>query len=93
MTGKGMSYKRPTLTELLEKREILLELNETIDKRLVYCSEEEALRVEALKKRALYPECNFARKHRLMLYALAVAPDRVSWIFKLRERIHRIFCC
>ena len=85
-----MPDKRPTLTEILEKREILAGLKEAINQRLVYCSEDERLIVEALSNRALQPVCGWDRKHRLMLYALALAPDHVSRIFKLRERVHRL---
>ncbi len=90
MTGKSIADQRPTLTEILEKSEILLELKQAINQRLVYCSEEEWLKVETLSNRVLEPACKWDRKHRLMLYALAVAPDQVSWIFKLRERVHRL---
>jgi hypothetical protein len=48
MTGKSIADERPTLTEILEKRDILLELKEAINQRLVHCSEEEWLRVETL---------------------------------------------
>jgi hypothetical protein len=48
MTGKSIADERPTLTEILEKREILLELKEAINQRLVHCSEEEWSRVETL---------------------------------------------
>jgi hypothetical protein len=87
-----MLHERPTLAEILDKREIQLGLKEAIHQRLVYSSEEEALKVEALSRRALNPRCDFDRKHRLMICALALAPDQVGWIFKLQERIHRLFC-
>jgi len=48
MIGKSIADERPTLTEILEKRDILLELKEAINQRLVHCSEEEWLRVETL---------------------------------------------
>jgi hypothetical protein len=56
----------------------------------MFISEQEQFEVEILSNRALHPQCDFDRKHRLMLYALALAPDQVSWSFKLRERIHRL---
>lgn len=85
-----MPDERPTLSEILEKGEILLGLKEAIHQRLVYCTEDERLIVEALSNRILQPACSWDRKHRLMLYALALAPDHVSRIFKLRERVHRL---
>jgi hypothetical protein len=87
-----MSEEPPTLTEILQKREVLLGLKEAINQSLVYSSEEKQLKVEALSNRALHPECSFDFKHQLMIYALALAPEQVSWIFKLRERIHRLLC-
>jgi hypothetical protein len=82
----------PALTEILQKREVLLGLKEAINQSLVYSSEKEQLKVDVLSHRALHPQCSFDRKHRLMIFALALAPDQVSWIFKLRERIHHFHC-
>jgi hypothetical protein len=85
-----MSDIRDRLNEVLEKREVVFALKEVANIRLAFCSEEEQLEVEALTQRALHPQCAFDREHRLMLYALAVAPDQVGWSFRLRERIHRL---
>ncbi len=85
-----MSDKQPTLDEIIERRDILLGLKQAIDVRLAFISEEEQFEVETVSNRALHPQCDFDRKHRLMLFALALAPDQVSWSFKLRERIHRL---
>jgi hypothetical protein len=89
-TDNGMSHGRATLTDILEKREVRLGLIEAINLKLAFSSEAEQLEVEALSNRALDHKCGFDRKHRLMIYALALAPDQVSWSFKLRERIHRL---
>lgn len=86
-----MSDIRDTLNEILEKPEVVLGLKEIVNIRLAFCGDEEQLEVEALTSRALHPQCSFDREHRLMLYALAVAPDQVGWGFRIRERIHRIF--
>jgi|HubBroStandDraft_1064217.scaffolds.fasta_scaffold563747_2 hypothetical protein len=86
-----MSGEQPILDEIIERKDVLLGLKEAIAIRLEYTSGEEGLEVEALSNRALHPQCEFDRKHRLMIYALALAPDQVSWSFKLRERIHRLF--
>jgi hypothetical protein len=88
--GKNMSDEQPTLDEIIERRDVLLGLKEAIAIRLAYISGEKELEVEALSNRALHPQCKFDRKHRLMIYALAIAPDQVSWTFKLREGIHRL---
>ena len=85
-----MSDIRNRLNEILEKPEVVLGLKQVANIRLAFCSEEEQFEVEALTQRALHPQCSFDREHRLMLYALAVAPDQVSWSFRLRERIHRL---
>jgi hypothetical protein len=85
-----MPDKQPTLDEIIERRDILLGLKQAIDVRLAFISEEEQLEVETLSNRAPHSQCDFDRKHRLMLFALALAPDQVSWSFKLRERIHRL---
>jgi hypothetical protein len=87
-----MSDVQATVDAILEEREFLRGLRETIRARLSYCSEEDRMKVEALSSRALYPQCTFDREHRLMLYALALRPDQVGWSFKLRERLHRITC-
>ena len=87
---KNMSDDRSMLDEILERREVQLGLAQVINQRLAYSNEEEQLKVEALAKRALHPECSFDRKHRLLIYALALAPDQVSWLFRLRERIHHL---
>jgi hypothetical protein len=85
-----MSRVRAALDDALEKSEVLIDLQEAVDRRLAYCNELQQLQIEALSNRALHPQCRFDREHRLMLYALALAPDQVSWTFKLRERLHRV---
>jgi hypothetical protein len=87
-----MSDERNPLTDIFENREVLLGLREAIDQKIVYSSGQEQLRVESLSHRAIQPGCSFDRKHRLMIYALALAPDQVDWILKLQERILRLFC-
>jgi hypothetical protein len=87
-----MPDERSTLTDIFENREVLLGLREAVYQKIVYSSEEEQLRIESLSHRAIRPQCSFDRKHRLMIYALALAPDQVAWIFKLRERIHCLSC-
>jgi hypothetical protein len=85
-----MSDIPAALDAILEKREVLLGLKEAVNVRLAYCTEEERSRVEDLSNRALRPQCTFDREHRLMLYALALAPDQVGWSFKLQEGLHRL---
>ena len=77
--------------EIFERREVVLGLKEVANILIAFCSEKEQLEIESLTSRALRPQCRFDRDHRLMLYALAVAPEQVSWTFKVRERIHRLF--
>jgi hypothetical protein len=80
-----------SLDQILKKQEVIVGLKEIVWTRLLFCSERERSEVEALSGRALNPQCSFDREHRLMLYALAVAPDQVGWSFKLKERVHRLF--
>lgn len=82
---------KPTTEELTERRDALLRLKEAIENRLASASKEEKIKVEALSKRAINPECTFDQKHREQLYALALFPSHVGWYFKLRERLHRLF--
>ena len=88
---KSMSDVQATLDEIIQRPDVLLGLKEAIDARLAYIGEDEQFEVETLSNRAFHPQCNFDRKHRLMLYALALVPDQVDWSFELRERIHRVF--
>jgi len=78
------------LNELLKERDDLLQLQEAIQRRLANASTEEKLEIESLSKRAIEPACSFDRKHRKMLYCLALFPEEVGWYWKLKERIHRI---
>jgi hypothetical protein len=87
-----MSDRGQTLAEIFEKRKVLLGLKGSINTKLAFCREEEQAKIESLSNRALHPQCSFDRKHRLMIYALALAPDQVDWIFKMRERLHRLLC-
>jgi hypothetical protein len=66
-------------------------LKEAVNEALAYCNEEERSQREALLNRALHPQCDFDRGHRLMLYALALVPEQVSWGFKVREAVHSLF--
>ena len=85
-----MTFERIALNEILEDREIVQGLREAVQRRLAFSDETEHEKVHALTNRAMHPECSFDRKHRLMLCALALAPEEVGWAFKLRERIHRV---
>jgi hypothetical protein len=78
------------LDDILGRSDVLLGLKEAVAIRIAQVSREEEQEVEALANRALDPQCDFDRNHRLMLYALALAPDQVSWTFKVLERIHRL---
>jgi hypothetical protein len=85
-----MSSNQVTLNHILEKKEVLLSLKEAVKVRLAYSNEDEQMDVESLSNRALYPQCSFDRRHRLMILALALAPDQVTWSFRLREKLHRL---
>jgi hypothetical protein len=85
-----MSEARSSLHEILDMREVQLGLQEAILQRLACSCDEEHARVQGLWLRARHPECKFDRKHRMMIYALALAPDQTGWVFKLQERLHRL---
>lgn len=51
---------------------------------------DEKREIDALTERSMSPKCAFDRKHGYFLFNLAIDPQRVSWYWKLRERIHRI---
>jgi hypothetical protein len=69
--------------ELLEGRDNLLQLQEAIKNRLANASAEEKLEIESLSKRANEPSCSFDRKHRKMLYSLALFPEQVGPLYYL----------
>jgi hypothetical protein len=79
------------LDNILEKKEVRLSLRRAANETLAYCNAEERPERQNLLDRALRPQCEFDRRNRLMLYALAVAPEQVGWKFKMRERCHRLF--
>lgn len=80
------------LDDLLEQpsQTALFLLQAAIGERLSKATEEEKLEIEALSKRAISPKCAFDRKHRKRLYQLALSPNSVGWVFKIRERVHRL---
>ena len=85
-----MPEESKSLDELIARRDDLIRLQEAMQKRLANATQEEQLELETLSKRAIKPQCSFDRKHRELLYTLALYPDHVSWYWKLRERIHRL---
>jgi hypothetical protein len=74
----AVSNKRTALAKIPETGKVLRGLKAAINTRLACNGEEDPLEAEALSKEAL-DRCSFDRKHRLTAYALAVAPDQVSW--------------
>jgi hypothetical protein len=85
-----MADETPPLSELVRQRDSLLALQEAMKNRLQNLSREEALEVESLSERAIHPKCSFDRKRSETLYEMALFPDQVPWLFKLRERLHRV---
>jgi hypothetical protein len=84
-----MVDETPSLSELIRQRDSLLAMQEAMKNRIQNLSREEALEVESLSERAIHPQCSFDRKYSETLYTLALFPDRVPWLFKMRERLHR----
>ena len=80
---------KKSVQELIAERDSLVALKEAIAKRIENISKEEQMEADALVKRSFDPQCTFDRKNRHNLYHLALAPEQVSWYFKLRERLHR----
>lgn len=81
--------RKQSLEEMIKERDTLIQLGHAIEQRLAGISEYEKREVEALSNRAINPQCSFDRKHREMLYKLALFPNYVSLYWKLRERLHR----
>ena len=81
--------KRTNL-QSLEALESLSRLNDAVTQRMkTVKNENEKKQLDALIKRSFGPECKFDRKHANLLFDLAIDPQRVSWYWKLRERLHR----
>jgi hypothetical protein len=77
--------------ESLEALESISRLKNAVANRMrAVKNETEKRELDALIKRSFSPECVFDRKHTKLLFDLAIDPQRVSWYWKLRERIHRI---
>jgi hypothetical protein len=47
--------------------------------------------VDNLIRRGFNPECEWDRKNTTLLLVLAIKPDSVGLVFKVRERLHRPF--
>jgi hypothetical protein len=77
--------------ETLEVLESVSRLKNAVANRMkTVKNDTEKRELDALIKRHFSPQCGFDRKHGNILFHLAIDPSRVSWYWKLRERIHRI---
>ena len=82
---------KESFRKLIAKMELAHQLQRTIGERLAsFKSEEEKREADALITRVFAEDCAFDRKHKYALFLLAIAPQQVSWRFKLRERLHRL---
>jgi hypothetical protein len=78
--------------ELVREYKAQVHLEELIRARMAsLTSAEEKAKVDALIARAFQPNCEFDRKHLTSLLTLALQPNEVSWQFRVRESLHRLF--
>jgi hypothetical protein len=83
--------EQPSIRKLMEQRDALARVEQAAQQRMAtFSSPKEKAEADALIKRAFNPQCEFDRKHTIMLVVLTIAPHEVSWRFKVRERIHRL---
>jgi len=85
---------RRTNLEHLEAVERLSRLKHALAERMeTVKDEDEKEKLDRLVRRMFAEdECKWDKKNQTKLLALLAAPKSVGVIFKLRERIHRIFC-
>lgn len=83
-----------TNLEYLEVAEALSRLKHTLAELMETVKDEnEKKKLDRLVRRMFAEdECKWDKKNQAKLLALLTAPKSVGVIFKLRERIHRIFC-
>lgn len=77
----------------LEKLEALdrIEAMSAERSRSIKSAREQRLVDDLIKRGYGEPECEWDRKNANLLVVLALTPDSVGWVFKLRERLHRPF--
>jgi hypothetical protein len=86
-----MSHDKESVRQLMEKIDAFDDLKYAIKERMAsFSSPEEEAEANSFIKRAFDPQCEFDRKHKVELIALAISPHALSWHFKVRERIHRL---
>jgi hypothetical protein len=84
---------RRTNVEHLEVVEALSFIQRTLAERIeTVKDEDEKKKLDHLVRRIFSHECEWDKKHQAKLMALLSAPKSAGVIFKLRERIHRLFC-
>ena len=85
-----------TNLETLESLEALEILSNALSNALTdraFKNEHEKAEVDNLIKRSFATDgCEWDKKHSTQLLTLALYPERVGIVFKLRERLHRSFC-
>jgi hypothetical protein len=81
-----------TNLETLESLEALETLSNALENR-TFKNDHEKRELDNLIRRAFATDgCEWDKKHSTQLLTLALDPERVGIIFKLRERLHRYFC-
>ena len=83
-----------TYLETLEARESLSRIRDGINERMKRVkNENEKEGLNRLTRRLAAPnKCKWDDKHTVTLWQLLIEPERVGSIFRIRDRIHRIFC-
>jgi hypothetical protein len=89
----GPAGGHETNLELLEVFEALDRV-ETASRNRKPKNDREQRELDNLIRRHFYAKdgCNWDKRHSASLYSLALWPETVSVIFKLRERLHRLLC-
>ena len=79
-----------TNLEALEAIEALFNIANAIEQRgKAAKNDSERQELNQILQRFSNPKCAFDHKYRKELMGLIVAPEQISWQWKLRERLHR----
>lgn len=82
---------RGTNLHSLEVIESLEAIEEGIKGR-TFKNDREKREVDNLIRRSFATECGWDKKHQCQLMTLALKPEEVGIVFKIQDRLHRLFC-
>ncbi len=76
----------------MEQYTALSQMQRAANERMATIKDERERRlVDGLIFRAFNPKCEWDRKNQAMLLTLAMKPDEVGWVFRVREYLHRLW--